>query len=403
MSAELGGAIGGAVVGPHAEAGQATPGAASPMPAGRRSGDKDNGANAAIVQQSLIVLAVIAVVAALYLARGFFVPLSIGILTSYSLRPVVDWLHSCRIPRAIGAALVLLVAIGGVGWVGYSVSDDASVLIERLPDAARKLRQSIADARAGGHTALQSMQEAATELQGAATDVSLKPGVRVIAAKAPEAAVWLRDYALAQSGLLASVAAQAPIVLLLAYFLLASGEHFRRKLVQFVGPSLSRKKDAVRILEEIEVQVQRYLLVMLGSNVLVAIGTWLAFEALDMPHAGVWGVAAGVLHFVPYLGPALVVIGSGVVAFLQSGSALHAVAVAGTALLVAGAIGHVFMTWMQSRAARLSAAVLFIALLFMGWLWGMWGLLLGAPLLAIIKVICDRVEALKPLGELLGR
>jgi predicted PurR-regulated permease PerM len=403
VSADSGGVIESQVVGPQADAGEAAPGVAAPMPAGRRSGDKDDVANAAIVQQSLIVLAVIAVVAALYLARGFFVPLAIGILTSYSLRPMVDWLHACRIPRAIGAALVLLLAIGCVGWVGYSVSDDASVLIERLPDAARKLRQSIADARAGGHTALQSMQEAATELQGAATDVSLKPGARVVAPKAPEAAVWLRDYALAQSGLLASVAAQAPIVLLLAYFLLASGEHFRRKLVQFVGPSLSRKKDAVRILEEIEVQVQRYLLVMLGSNVLVAISTWLAFEALDMPHAGVWGVAAGVLHFVPYLGPALVVIGSGVVAFLQSGSALHAVAVAGTALLVAGAIGHVFMTWMQSRAARLSAAVLFIALLFMGWLWGMWGLLLGAPLLAIIKVICDRVDALKPLGELLGR
>jgi predicted PurR-regulated permease PerM len=90
-------------------------------------------------------------------------------------------------------------------------------------------------------------------------------------------------------------------VLLLAYFLLASGVHFRRKLVQFVGPSLSRKKDAARILEEIDVQVQRYLLAILMSNALAAIGTWLAFEALGMEHAGAWGVAAGVLHFIPYL------------------------------------------------------------------------------------------------------
>jgi predicted PurR-regulated permease PerM len=221
--------------------------------------------------------------------------------------------------------------------------------------------------------------------------------------RAPEPTVWLRDYAIAQSGLLISVVAQAPIVVLLAYFLLASGVHFRRKLVQLVGPSLTRKKDAVRILEEIDVQVQRFLLTMLLSNALVAICTWLAFEALGMEHAGVWGVAAGVLHFIPYLGSALILLGSGVTAFLQFGTVLHAVAIAGVAALVGGAIGQLFMTWLQSRAARVNAAVLFIALLFFGWLWGVWGLLLGAPLVAIVKVICDRVDALNPVGELLGR
>jgi len=124
----------------------------------------------------------------------------------------------------------------------------------------------------------------------------------VIAVKTSEPASWLRDYALAQSALLFTIAAQTPIVLLLTYFLLASGTHFRRKLVQLVGPSLARKKDAVRILTEVDVQIQRYLLAMLLSNVLVAVCTWLAFEALGMEQAGVWGVAAGVLHFIPYLG-----------------------------------------------------------------------------------------------------
>jgi predicted PurR-regulated permease PerM len=352
---------------------------------------------------ALTVLAAIALVAALYLARGFFVPLLIGILMSYTLRPVVDWLEACHIPRPAGAAMVLVALVGGIAWVGYSLSDDTAAMIEKLPEAARKLRQTMTDARAGGKTPLQNMQEAANEIQGAAADAARKPGTGVAAMRSPEPSVWLRDYAIAQSGLLITVAAKAPIVLLLAFFVLASGVHFRRKLVQFVGPSLSRKKDTVRILEEIDVQVQRYLLTMLMSNALVAIGTWLAFEALGMEHAGVWGVAAGVLHFIPYLGSALIVLGSSVAAFLQFGSALHALAIACVALLVAGTIGHVFMTWLQSRAARVNAAVLFIALLFFGWLWGIWGLLLGAPLVAIVKVICDRVEALKPVGELLGR
>ena len=149
-------------------------------------------------------------------------------------------------------------------------------------------------------------------------------------------------------------------------------------------------------------QIQRYLLATLGSNVLVALGTWLAFEALGMEQAGVWGVAAGVLHFIPYLGPVLFAIASGMAGYMQFGTALNAFAVAGASLLVAAAVGSILMTWLQGRLARVNAAVLFIALLFFGWLWGVWGLLLGAPLVAIAKVICDRVEALKPVGDLLG-
>ena len=353
------------------------------------------------------ILSVIAVVAALYLARAFFVPLLIGILASYALRPVVNWLHACRIPRAAGAALVLTALVAVLSWAVHSLGDDAASMIEKLPEAARKVRQQVSDAKEGGPTALQKIQEAATELQGAASDAAgdkkaVKRASPAIAVRETEPSVWLRDYMLAQSALLFTVAAQAPIVLLLAFFLLASGEHFRRKLVQWVGPSLSRKKDAVRILEEIDVQIQRYLLVTLASNTLIAAGTWLAFKYLGMEQAGAWGVAAGVLHFIPYLGPVLFAIASGVAGFMQFGTALDAFTVAGASLLVAAGVGFLITTWLQARFARVNAAVLFIALLFFGWLWGIWGLLLGAPLVAIAKVICDRVESLKPAGELLG-
>jgi predicted PurR-regulated permease PerM len=352
--------------------------------------------------------AVVAVVAALYLARAFFVPLLLGILASYALRPVVDWLKLCHVPRPVAAALVLAVLVGGLSWVAVSVSDDAAAMVEKLPEAARKLRQTLSDARESGPTALQNMQEAANELQGAARDAGAKPGARAAVAQdtaaqdtAPTA--WLRDYALTQSALLFAVVGQTPIVLLLAFFLLASGAHFRRKLLGLVGPSLARKKDAVQILEEIDVQIQRYLLATLVSNLLVAVATWLAFQAFGMEHSGAWGVAAGVLHFVPYLGPALTALASGVAGFLQFGSPLKGLAVAGASLAVAIAVGMVFTTWLQGRFARVNPAVLFIALLFFGWLWGVWGLLLGAPLVVIAKVICDRLDSLKPMGELLGR
>lgn len=350
---------------------------------------------------SLMVLAVIALIAALYFARAFFVPLLIGILASYAMRPMVDGLQACRLPRAVAAAVVVGALVGGASWIAYSLGDEALVMLEKLPDAARKLRHALSPARGTVPTALQNVQEAADELQGVAADAARKPGVR--AAPAPDATLWLRDYARAQSALLISVVAQTPIVILLAYFLLASGDHFRRKLLQFVGSSLSRKKDTLRILEEIDVQVQRYLFVTLASNALIAACTWFAFWVMGVEEPGIWGVFAGVLHFIPYLGPVLVAIAAGVAGFLQFGTLTLALAVAGVSLLVASAIGLVLATWLQSRFARVNAAVLFIALLFFGWLWGVAGLLLGAPLLAITKVICDRVDALKPAGELLGR
>ncbi|MEO7743546.1 MAG: AI-2E family transporter [Usitatibacter sp.] len=374
------------------------PAAPDPIPAPARS-PTDVG---------IAVIAILAVVTALYLARAFFVPLLLGILGSYALSPLVDWLRARGIPRAGGAALVLSAVVAGLTWVAFFMGDDAASMIQKLPEAARKVREHVGRAQADGPTAMQKLQEAATELQHAASDVAgekaapKRPGPKA-AARDAEPSVWVRDYMLAQSRLLFTVVAQAPFVLLLCYFLLASGEHFRRKLVQLVGPSLTRKKEAVRILEEVDSQVQGYLLVTVAGNVALGLVTWLAFELLGVEHAGVWGIAAGVLHFIPYLGPMVFAVASGAAAFMQFGSALAALTVAGASLLIAAAIGSLIMTWVQGHFARVNAAVLFIALLFFGWLWGIWGLLLGAPLVAIAKVVCDRVEALKPAGELLGR
>jgi predicted PurR-regulated permease PerM len=328
---------------------------------------------------ALVVLGIIGSVAALYFARAFFVPLLIGILASYTLAPVVDGLQWLRIPRAIGAAVLLAGLASGVSWTVYSMGDDATLMIEKLPDAARKLHRKLETPSGAAPSALQNVQAAASELQG----FVVKPGVRARAEPAPgDGPSRLRDYALAQSALLFSIVAQAPIVLLLAYFLLASGDHFRRKLLQLVGPSLARRKDALGILDEIDVQVQRYLLATLVSNALIGVSTWIALEAVGMQNAVLWGVVA---------------------AFVQFGTPLYGLAVAGMLMAIAFAIGLGFMTWLQGRFARVNAAVLFIALLFFGWLWGVAGLLLGGPLVAIAKVICDRIDSLKPAGELLGK
>ncbi len=352
---------------------------------------------------ALWILALIALVAALYLARAFIVPLLFGLLISYTLGPVVDWFERYRVPRALGAAFVLGALVGGVFWMAFSLSGDAAQMIEKLPDAARRLRQSLSIIATGSPRALHHVQEAADELQGVAVDAGLKSQNTPVVVTSDPGTEWFRDFMLAQSASLAAFTAQAPVVLLLTYFLLASGTHFRRKLVRLVGPTLSQKKEAVRILEEVDDQIQRYLLVMLISNVLVAVLTWFAFEMIGLEHAGAWGAVAGISHFIPYLGPGTVALAGGMAGLLQFESLPPALLVVGMFLLISGALGMGLKTWLQGRFAGVNASVLFIVLLFFGWLWGIAGLLLGAPLLAIFKAICDRIEALKPVGELLGR
>jgi predicted PurR-regulated permease PerM len=353
---------------------------------------------------ALWILAIIALVAVLHFARAFFVPLLFGILVSYTLGPIVDWFERYHVPRVIASALVLGALVGGTSWTVLYLSADTEAIVEKLPEAARKLRQNLHSLLSTNPATLDRMREAANELENAAVEAGLKSeAAPVVITQEPNPSTWLRDFILTQAALLVAFAAQAPVVLLLTYFLLAAGTHFRRKLVKLVGPSLTRKKDAIRILEEVDVQIQRYLLVILISNILIAVLTWLAFEAIGLEHASAWGVAAGALRFIPYLGTVTIAIASGITGLLQFGSLPLALSVTAASVCVSFVVGMVFTTWLQGKFARVNAAVLFIVLLFFAWLWGLAGLLLGAPLLAIAKVVCDRVESLKPMGELLGR
>ena len=142
---------------------------------------------------------------------------------------------------------------------------------------------------------------------------------------------------------------------------------------------------------------------VLVSNLLVGLGTWLAFSLLGVHYPGLWGVAAFVLHTAPYFGPAIIAAGSLVGAFLQFGEWPQAFAVGGASILVASLVGSVFQTWLASRQSRMNTTATFIGLLFFGWIWGLWGILVGIPLLAIVKTICDHREEWKPVGELLSR
>jgi predicted PurR-regulated permease PerM len=195
---------------------------------------------------------------------------------------------------------------------------------------------------------------------------------------------------------------QAAMVLFLTFFLLVGGDTFKRKLVRLTGPSLSSKKITVQILDDINHSIQKYLFMLVSTNVLVALLVWATFSMLGLENAGAWAVAAGFLHVIPYLGPGITAAATGMAAFMQFDSFSMAMAVSGASLAIATLVGTFVTTWMTGRIARMNSAAIFISLLFWGWLWGVWGMLLAIPIIVIVKVVAQHVEQLQPVAELLG-
>jgi predicted PurR-regulated permease PerM len=357
-----------------------------------------------IRSMALVVIAVVAVLAVLRGASGFFIPVMIGLMFSYALSPVVDWFEKIRVHRAISAAVLILGILGGAGASIYSFSDDASQLVDTLPEGARKLRDVIRARGGKAETPLGTVQKAATQLEQAAEEAgaATPPGRGVQRVVIEKARFNIRDHLWSGTMGLVSLVGQVVVVTFLTYFLLLSGDTFRRKVVKIAGPSLSSKKITVEALDEITQQIQRYLLVQLVSSIAVGLVTGLAFWALGLNHVAVWAIAAAVLNLVPYIGSAVIAGGAAMAGFVQFGTINMALAVAGASLVIHTISGNLIVPWLTSKASSMNAVAVFVCVLAWGWLWGLWGLLLGIPIMMVVKAICDRVDDLKPVGELLG-
>ena len=347
------------------------------------------------------MLVALGAVALLYAARDFFIPLLVGITIAYMLRPAVEILAGLRLPRAI-AALVVVTAAGGLTAYGiYTLAEDAVQLLGTLPKAARTLRLALQDGRAEQPRAITKVNEAARELDAAAAAAAGHPSAPP--APAPSLGTRLQEYVVAKGQSFFGLVVQVLFALLLAWYVLSEGNTFRTKILRVVSPSLSNRETTLRILEDINRQVQRHMLAIFVTNGLIGVATAIAFTILGVEQAVLWGVIAGVLHFLPYAGQAIVTAASTAAAYLQFGSAGYAAVVAATTLAISLTIGTVLATWLLSRASRTNATVLFVAMLFFGWLWGAWGLFLASPLVAMVKSVCDHVHPFAPAAEFLSR
>jgi len=328
--------------------------------------------------------------AALKLASEVFVPLAVALILKTLFASIIRGASRLRIPEPVSAALVLLVFVGGIGFGIYQLAVPAGEWMAKLPQSMRQIEAKLR----GVKQSVEKLSKAGEEV-GKLTDFG-SDGDKTQKVEVKRASVGATLLEPTQAFLVG-----AGLTIVLLYFLLASGDLFLRKLVS-VLPSLHDKKLAVEISHQIEHDVSKYLLAITIVNIVfgAAIGT--AMHFLGLPNAILWGVMAGLLHFVPFLG-AMVGITVVTMVALVTLDSLGAVALVPVSYFALNLLEeYIVVPLVVGRRLLLNPVVIFLWLIFWGWLWGVPGALIAVPLLAILKIICEHVESLSPLAEFLG-
>ncbi|MGB1950745.1 MAG: AI-2E family transporter [Marinobacter sp.] len=354
---------------------------------------------------ALVVLASIATVFFIDWAEAILLPLVVAVLVSYALDPLVSALGRLRIPRAVGAGMVILSLIALSAAASIPLQHEAMAMLDKIPLAAKQIERIRAQTPvAGEEDLLEKAEKAVKEIESTTkqddeedSDPGLTP-VRIV-----DDSFNLRDYLMRGSSAALLLFSQLFSVVFLVFFMLSIGKLYRRKIIRLSGPSFHRMRNAAQLMNDFHHQVRQFLFVMLVGALFVGIATWLAFLAIGVEEAGLWGVAAGIASGIPYLGPFLVFIGVSLAAFLQFGTVDMVLVVGLVSLVITSIQGYLMTPWMTSQVSSLNTVSIFIGLLFWGWIWGPVGLIVATPILMIVKSLCDHVVDLRPVGELLGK
>lgn len=350
----------------------------------------------------LNLISALVVIFTLQWAREVLIPLVIALFIGYFLDPIVARMEKRKISRAVGTAFLLTAIVAGIGSAIYGLGDQADAILEQLPAAAQKFRQSLREGRNDREGTLNKVQKAATEIEKAAAEAANGAAPQAKPAQAARPGLDLRNYLWVGTIGLVGMALQAVMILFLVYFLLVSGDTFRRRLVKMAGPSFAQKRRTLEILDEINLQMKRFLYVQVITSLWMGVAIWLAFRWIGLENAGMWGIAAGILKSIPFLGGTAIIGGTALVGYLQFGTLSMALLIGGVSMGLKSLEGLLVSPLMTSKAGRIHTVWIFVGIFFWGWIWGVWGLLLGIPIIMVAKAVCDRIEGLRPIGELLG-
>ncbi|MGO4909621.1 AI-2E family transporter [Pseudorhodobacter sp. W20_MBD10_FR17] len=337
------------------------------------------------IRRSLALLSTIALFTALYFARDLFLPITAAMLIALTLSPVVRAFGRFGLPAPLSAFIL----ISSTGFIlvsaAYLLSGPISDFVAQAPQMGVELRRKLA----GVLEAMRFIQEASKNVEDLSGSGNPKvaieqPGMLVFAA-----------------GTTASVLSLLGVALVLAFFLLASGDLFYVKLVESV-PTFSDKRRAVGIMRAIERQMSHYLLTVTLINAVLGFCLGVAMYWVGMPNPMLWGLLGFVLNFVPFVGAIVGVFAVAAVGLLTFDSALAGLLPAAVYMSITTFEGQFVTPSIIGRRMELNTVSVLLALILWSWLWSVPGALMAVPLLVLIKVVADNTKGLQMLGSFLG-
>ncbi len=337
-------------------------------------------------------LFLLALVAFLRFAEAIVLPVVLAVLFYFLLKPAVMALKRLRIPRQIGAVLILAVVIGAFVTGLSTLQDPAREFLTKAPESWRKLERKARE-----------MLGRVEQLTRSRTGENEAESPTTPPAPTPAKGFDLADKVLSFGTLIytASFFTGFLETIVLLYFLLAAGDRFLETVVGAL-PGQSGKDEAVAIVNDVQHSISRYLVTVAVINSCVGLIVAAAMLLLGMPNPVLWGVVAAILNFMPYFGPLTVfsvLVLAGLLSFESVGQALLPAAVYACVHAVES---NLVTPSILGRRLTLNPLIIFLALMFWTWLWGIAGALLSVPLLMMFKILCDHTPTLAPIGELLA-
>lgn len=325
----------------------------------------------------------------LYFAGDLLLPIIFAMILYLVLQPVMRAFMSIHIPKVAAAILVIFVLFGALGALGFMVSGPASTWIAKAPSSLSQLETKLFFIK----KPIAQLQNATKQVEKIAEGPGANEGLNVTMAGPGLGSFLLSGTRSLLTGLGTTI--------ILLFFLLLSGDLFLRRFVEIL-PTLSDKKQAVTIAHEIESNLSAYLATISLMNLLVGLATGLATFALGMPDPVLWGTMAFMLNFIPILGP-LCGIGALFLAGLMTfGTIWQSLLPAGLYFVIHVLEGETITPMLLAKRFVLNPVLVILALVFWYWMWGVPGALIAVPMLATVKIVCDRVEPLMAFGHFLG-
>jgi len=337
---------------------------------------------------SLTGLFILAMFYTMYFMRSILLPIVLAVLLSYLLRPIVRALARAKIPTLLGAAVILIALLLGIGSGISALAVPVADWLQKAPTGLQELQRKFMPMK----KSMTKVAQASGQIEKLATpdlptktavEVKRHPITEILYTRTPE------------------FIASALLLVILLYFLLAYDGVFIAKLIKLM-PTLSDKKRAVSIAHDIESHISRYLLTATVINACLGLAVGSTVGLLGLRNPVMWGVVVAVLNFVPYLGALTGIICMTIGATLSFESLSYAL-IFPTVYLLFGILEGNFVTpWVMGRSLSLNPVIVLLSLAFWGWMWGIAGVILAVPILAAFKIFCVHIKPMGPLAEFLS-